>query len=271
MQFAIITALISIITLSFKYMEESMNNTDYSNLLILNHSIIKQPYKYKLILLEIINNYIVTISILLLILSTGLSIKYMRNNTMLLILIILVMVFISCAINFFTIIKLTQHIHHSIDASDINMQFRSMIIPSASIGIVLGYSWLKNSIEFFDKPFIDYAVIIFIFFMPIIYYRKLLENSKVKDDKDNEFKAVKPDSNIIIQTKENLETKEIKIDIIKNNISIDKDGYVWVYNRNNVKEDIAYYKLDENTTLKIDGTTITNKSADSNTNYTKYI
>lgn len=268
MEFAIITALISIITLSFKYMEESMKSTDYTNLLILNHAYIVEEARRKLRQSEFSYNYIVVIASFLLVLSKGLTVEKIQENSMLLIGMIIIVFLVQKAINEYSTLKIRANIHHSVEHPKIKTSLISILVPSISLGIILGYCWMKP--VFTDKSNdiikIDYIIVILVLVTPFLNYLNVIKKNEIKD-----FKAVKPDSNIIIQTKENQETKEIKIDIIKNNISIDKDGYVWVYNRNNIKEDIAYFKLDENTTLQIGDKRITNKKDDIETNYAKYI
>lgn len=268
MQFAIITALISIITLSFKYMEESMNNTRDA-LIILDHSLIINENINKLIKSEMIYNYVLSFAFLLLILSNGLSKEFLKDNVMLLILFIFIVTLLQYALNIYSYNKICSNIHHSIDIEKIKTHGISLIIPFLILGCVLGCAWFKISEEVLlkkigiDIPTLDWIILtVVVLLLPLM---NLIQNTKIPE---NKLAVVKPDTNVVIHRKYN---KDFKVYIIKNNISIDKDGYVWVYNRNNIKEDIAYFKLDENTTLQIGDKRITNKKDDIETNYTKYI
>lgn len=255
MQFAIITALISIITLSFKYMEESMKETNYNHLIILKHEVYNSYYEYKLKTAGLIYSCAISFSTILLIVSQS-----WQKDTTLFQLIISTLLIIPIAVLaisaglYYTNIKIKSNIHHSIIINDkifINVLATSLIGSTIVNSLLALLTIFYNDIVKAYEVAYAVSVVILIIVMTVcnIFYQYNSEK-KYKNllNKTDVFGNLKIDSDVVIK-----KDSEIRpINLLKENLLIDKNNIVWVFNRNNVKEDIVYYKLDETTVLIID-------------------
>lgn len=264
MQFAIITALVAVLTLSVKYIQELMKETNYDHLIILKHSIYQSWYKVKLISITFRYTCIVTLSVLLLILSQTIFNNKGKNLGSYLT-DFLIIVFAPIAL--YTILtyvnkKIKCNMHHSITLNSQifnNYLFISLLISTVIIGAV--YVLLLNYSEYTLKAGLASIMAIIIISLLVYYLLKednIEKNYKKELDGYTEWQTVDATSYIAII----IDDKESKIiDILHQNISIDINGMVWIFDRNNVQINDTCYKLSDTTILKIkDETGIINRN-----------
>ena len=244
MQFAIVTASISGLAIYFKYIEKSTNDVDYNNLVVLNHAKIVEPFRKKLRLMEVVNVYLVTNVMVFLILTT-----YMNNNSKnipICVLMIFGSLFIENILDKYSFESMKNKIHHSVCTDKLRTHaIRGLInlgMPVINSGVLLLVLWsagniINNRILCIIVAFVSVIIPAF----SCIYKRKL--SIEVKEE-------VVADSNTVVVIHHN--NTDEKIDIVKNNISIDRDGTLWIFDRKDINNDISHFKLSGRTYLKID-------------------
>lgn len=267
MQFTILTVLISTLTLLFKYLNDYMKERDYNKLIVLKHDVINKWYINKLVAMSCLISSSCLIALLLLLLS-----QYEEGSTKEptlafyfsgMIILILVPIMEHMILNFISI-KLKSQIHHSISIDTKKCdKISSVLILIPSIIIFLVYYVLIdfNNTSFSAGIAVILTIVTIIYLLICIcinyYYKSQYNNAYTKY---NEFDDVNIHTNIYINTKE-----QRKIDLYYENISIDEQGNVWIFECNNVQKDLVAYKLNDSTKLVIDSVII------DETNYTAYI
>lgn len=277
MQFTIITALMAILAFSLKSIETAMSRLYNGKWLILNHEVVKEDYRDKRRDLYFRHASVVTYAIIFLILTQDYSGDI---NDIKILIAIEIIIGIIGIVALYVILeyintRLKEQIHGSIEIAKndsdkmllfciffylffiffismakYNIALANMNTDESSSKMVFISATMESAKAQYENEKAENIIMIvcvIIAFMFIINVSWLIIDCQLGKEHEKKLNENSYYKSAIerIQLKKIKTGEIIPISITKQSISIDKDGIIWIFERDNVKKNIEYCNLDE--------------------------